>query len=41
MPGGIDPHVHLEAPMMGAVSIDDFYRHARSWPVHPSFVSEH
>ena len=26
MPGGIDPHVHLDAPMMGTVSIDDFYR---------------
>ena len=28
MPGGIDPHVHLEAPMFGMISIDTFYRHA-------------
>lgn len=26
MPGGIDPHTHLDAPMMGTVSCDDFYR---------------
>ena len=28
MPGGIDPHVHLEAPMFGMISVDTFYRHA-------------
>ena len=28
MPGGIDPHTHLDAPMMGTVSCDDFYRRA-------------
>ena len=28
MPGGIDPHTHLDAPMMGTVSCDDFYRYA-------------
>jgi len=28
MPGGIDPHTHLDAPMMGTVSCDDFYRSA-------------
>lgn len=26
MPGGIDPHTHLDAPMMGTISIDDFFR---------------
>jgi dihydropyrimidinase len=25
MPGGIDPHTHLQLPMMGAVVADDFY----------------
>ena len=25
MPGGVDPHVHLELPMMGTVSADDHY----------------
>ena len=25
MPGGIDPHVHLEMPFMGTASADDFY----------------
>lgn len=25
MPGGIDPHVHMELPFMGTVSRDDFY----------------
>ena len=24
MPGGIDPHTHLEMPFMGAVTVDDF-----------------
>lgn len=28
MPGGIDPHTHLEMPFMGQVTIDDFYRSA-------------
>ena len=25
IPGGIDPHVHLEMPFMGTSSTDDFY----------------
>jgi dihydropyrimidinase len=25
MPGGVDPHTHLQLPMMGAVVADDFY----------------
>src|SRR6266508_3501366 len=25
MPGGIDPHVHLDLPMFGTVSSDDHY----------------
>jgi dihydropyrimidinase len=30
MPGGIDPHVHLEMPFMGTYSSDDFEsRHPR------------
>ena len=24
MPGGIDPHTHLDMPFMGAVTVDDF-----------------
>ena len=30
MPGGIDPHVHLELPFMGTVSIDDFDKGSRA-----------
>lgn len=26
MPGGIDPHTHLELEFMGARSVDDFYQ---------------
>lgn len=26
MPGGIDPHTHFELELMGAKSVDDFYR---------------
>jgi dihydropyrimidinase len=25
MPGGIDPHTHMELPFMGTVASDDFY----------------
>lgn len=25
MPGGIDPHTHLEMPFMGQVACDDFF----------------
>ena len=25
LPGGVDPHVHLELPMMGTISADDHY----------------
>lgn len=25
MPGGIDPHTHMQMPFMGAVTVDDFY----------------
>lgn len=32
MPGGIDPHTHLEAHMMGTVSCDDFYRQPPALP---------
>jgi cytosine/adenosine deaminase-related metal-dependent hydrolase len=30
MPGGIDPHVHLEMPFMGTYSSDDFESPARA-----------
>uniref|UniRef100_A0A0N5AQI9 dihydropyrimidinase n=1 Tax=Syphacia muris TaxID=451379 RepID=A0A0N5AQI9_9BILA len=30
MPGGIDPHTHLQAPFMGQVSCDDFYIGSRA-----------
>lgn len=26
MPGGIDPHTHLDMPFMGQVTCDDFFR---------------
>ncbi|XP_054281320.1 dihydropyrimidinase-like [Macrosteles quadrilineatus] len=26
LPGGIDPHTHLELELMGATSVDDFYQ---------------
>ena len=25
MPGGIDPHTHLEMPFMGQIACDDFF----------------
>src|SRR5262245_34290565 len=25
MPGGIDPHTHMQLPFMGTVAVDDFY----------------
>ncbi|XP_059057797.1 dihydropyrimidinase isoform X2 [Achroia grisella] len=30
MPGGIDPHTHFELEMMGAKSVDDFYKGTRA-----------
>ncbi|VDK17321.1 unnamed protein product [Anisakis simplex] len=30
MPGGIDPHTHLQFPFMGQVSVDDFYIGSRA-----------
>jgi dihydropyrimidinase len=30
LPGGIDPHVHLELPFMGTTSIDDFDKGSRA-----------
>ena len=27
MPGGIDPHTHLEMPFMGQEACDDFFRY--------------
>lgn len=27
MPGGIDPHTHLDMPFMGSVTADDFFRY--------------
>ncbi|CAD5227065.1 unnamed protein product [Bursaphelenchus xylophilus] len=30
MPGGIDPHTHMQLPFMGQVSIDDFYTGTRA-----------
>lgn len=30
MPGGIDPHVHLELPFMGTTAVDDFDKGSRA-----------
>ena len=30
MPGGIDPHVHLELPFMGTTAVDDFDKGTRA-----------
>ena len=30
IPGGIDPHVHLELPFMGTVAVDDFDKGSRA-----------
>jgi dihydropyrimidinase len=32
MPGGIDPHTHLEMPFMGQVTCDDFFRCVQGSP---------
>jgi D-hydantoinase len=30
IPGGIDPHTHMELPFMGTVSVDDFYHGSKA-----------
>jgi hypothetical protein len=36
MPGGIDPHTHMQLPFMGTVTMDDFFTGtAAGWPVAP------
>ena len=32
MPGGIDPHTHMQLPFMGTVASDDFYHRHRGRP---------
>jgi len=29
LPGGIDPHTHMQLPFMGTVAVDDFYSGTR------------
>lgn len=30
LPGGIDPHTHMQLPFMGQVAVDDFYAGTRA-----------
>ncbi|KAK5968899.1 Amidohydro-rel domain-containing protein, partial [Trichostrongylus colubriformis] len=30
IPGGLDPHTHMQFPFMGTVSVDDFYTGTRA-----------
>lgn len=30
IPGGIDPHTHMQLPFMGQVAVDDFYAGTRA-----------
>lgn len=30
IPGGIDPHTHMQLPFMGEVAVDDFYAGTRA-----------
>lgn len=36
MPGGIDPHTHLDMPFMGDQTCDDFERYVRGWERGPA-----
>jgi dihydropyrimidinase len=36
MPGGIDPHTHMQLPFMGTVASEDFFSGtAAGWPAAP------
>ena len=52
MPGGIDPHTHMNFPFMGTRTVDDFYsgtaagladlaaRHSRKLPITPVSIAQ-
>ena len=40
MPGGIDPHTHMQLPFMGTVASEDFYTGTAAGLVGITFVTD-